>query len=256
MRHPTAPVILGDKYGPRAPIKVGGQTSAGFHRGQDYVPPKAGQQVPIYAIADGTVRWTSGVYNASAGIHAIIEHPGPWGLSTGRLLSSVWVGYCHLSNRSVQAGQTVREGQQIGRMGSTGLSTGVHLHLDVFDRSPFSAGSFDARIDPLALIIPNLTGAQGGADTTPEPVNPAATSGDTMLIIHTTAYAKDKLRPGPRWAIIGGGGMFLEIFSATHAAGYEKQLGGKAVTVGGPEYRRIRDSQKSQRASTWLARSK
>lgn len=249
MRHPTDPVILGDRFGPRAPIKVGGQVSASVHRGQDYVPPKAGQQVPIYAIAGGTVRWTSGVYNASAGIHAIVEHPGPWLLSTGRLLSSVWVGYCHLSSRSVQAGQSVREGQQIGRMGATGLATGVHLHLDVFDRNPFSAGSFDSRIDPLSLITPNLAGAPSGS-AAPLPI------GDSMLIIHTTAYAKDKLRPGPRWAIIGGGGMFLEIFSATHAAGYEKQLGGKAVTVGGPEYRRIRDSQKSQRASTWLARSK
>lgn len=242
MRHPTAPTILGNKYGPRAPIKIGGQTSAGFHRGQDYVPSKAGAQVPIFAIADGVVRWTTGVYNSSAGIFAIIEHPGPWRLSNGRVLQSVWVGYCHLSHREVREGDRVREGDQIGRMGSTGLSTGVHLHLDVFDRNPLHAGSFNARIDPLTLITPNLA-----PDNEPDEPSPI---GDTMLIIYTTAYET------PRWAVIGGGGMFLDVHGKAVAEGFEKQIGAKAVPVNGPEYRRIRESQKSQRASTWLARAK
>lgn len=195
MRHPTDPTIIGDRFGPRAPIKVGGQTSAGFHRGLDYVPPKVGQQVPIYAIADGVVRWTSGIYNQSAGIYAIVEHPGPWRLTGGRVLDSVWVGYCHLSRRSVTAGQSLREGAEIGRMGATGLATGVHLHLDVFDRSPLAAGSFDARVDPLSLIVPNLAGAPAGsAPAKPaDPGQPTITvpEEDSMPIIARTTNAKD-----------------------------------------------------------------
>lgn len=195
MRHPTEPTILGDRFGPRAPIKVGGQTSALMHRGQDYVPPKAGQRVPIFAVADGVVRWTSGIYNASAGVYAIVEHPGPWRLSTGRVLASVWVGYCHLSSRTVKAGQSLREGAEIGRMGSTGLSTGVHLHLDVFDRSPLAAGSFDARIDPLSLITPNLAGAPAGSatgsdPTGADPITIPVPEEDTMPIIFRTTNAK------------------------------------------------------------------
>lgn len=152
MRFPTDPVILGNKYGPRKVFDAGGHKTAAYHRGLDLVPSKAGQRVPIYAIADGTVRYTSGVYNATAGIHAIIEHPGPYRLTTGRLVDAVWAGYCHLSDRTVAPGQRVREGQQIGRMGTTGASTGVHLHLDIFDRHPLASGSFDSRIDPLTLI--------------------------------------------------------------------------------------------------------
>ncbi|MGN1128115.1 MAG: M23 family metallopeptidase, partial [Candidatus Flemingiibacterium sp.] len=39
--------------------------------------------------------------------------------------------YCHLAARTVREGQTVRKGDQLGIEGSTGQSTGVHLHFEV-----------------------------------------------------------------------------------------------------------------------------
>ena len=74
---------------------------------------------PIYATADGTVMrsgWNSGGY----GNLVEIDH--------GR---GITTRYGHMSGILVSAGQHVTRGQQIGRMGSTGRSTGNHLHYEV-----------------------------------------------------------------------------------------------------------------------------
>lgn len=54
--------------------------------------------------------------------------------------------YCHLSEMTVVSGQQVVPGQEIGRVGSTGTSTGCHLHLGVY---PLDS---DVAIDPLSLL--------------------------------------------------------------------------------------------------------
>lgn len=74
---------------------------------------------PIYATADGTVLragWNSGGY----GNLVEIDH--------GR---GITTRYGHMSAILVQAGEHITRGQQIGRMGSTGRSTGNHLHYEV-----------------------------------------------------------------------------------------------------------------------------
>jgi murein DD-endopeptidase MepM/ murein hydrolase activator NlpD len=74
---------------------------------------------PIYATADGTVLragWNSGGY----GNLVEIDH--------GR---GITTRYGHMSAILVQAGDHITRGQQIGRMGSTGRSTGNHLHYEV-----------------------------------------------------------------------------------------------------------------------------
>src|SRR5438477_5292071 len=74
---------------------------------------------PIYATADGTVLragWNSGGY----GNLVEIDH--------GR---GITTRYGHMSAILVSAGQRVTRGQQVGRMGSTGRSTGNHLHYEV-----------------------------------------------------------------------------------------------------------------------------
>ena len=76
---------------------------------------------PIYAAAAGTVvaARTSG-WNGGFGLYIKLSHPN--GIDTL---------YSHLSKTLVVAGQTVQKGQQIGNMGSSGRSTGSHLHFEV-----------------------------------------------------------------------------------------------------------------------------
>ncbi len=83
------------------------------HQGADY---RAHYGTPVYAVANGKV--TDAGYNGGWGNEIRIKHPS--GLTTQ---------YAHLSSMSVRKGQTVKKGQIIGRVGSTGRSTGAHLHF-------------------------------------------------------------------------------------------------------------------------------
>jgi len=69
--------------------------------------------------ADGGTVLTS-TYNSSYGNYVVISH--------GNGMTTL---YAHLSTRSVSAGASVSKGQQIGLVGSTGISTGPHLHFEV-----------------------------------------------------------------------------------------------------------------------------
>ncbi|QNN65207.1 M23 family metallopeptidase [Sphingomonas rhizophila] len=89
---------------------------AAMHAGIDLAGPLG---TPIYATADGVVS-TAG-YN-SGGYGNLIKVDHGKGIETR---------YGHLSSMAVQAGQRVTRGQLIGRMGSTGRSTGSHLHYEV-----------------------------------------------------------------------------------------------------------------------------
>lgn len=87
----------------------------GGHRGNDYAAPTG---TPTYAAAAGTV--TIAGYSPSAGNWVVINHGN--GLTTK---------YMHHSSICVSTGQYVEKGQQIGYVGSTGQSTGPHLHFQV-----------------------------------------------------------------------------------------------------------------------------
>jgi len=92
------------------------QGRAALHPGIDLAGPVG---TPIYATADGVVLragWNSGGYGN------LVELDHGRGIATR---------YGHMSAVMVQAGQRVTRGQQIGRMGSTGRSTGSHLHYEV-----------------------------------------------------------------------------------------------------------------------------
>ena len=96
-------------FGEIRPYEVGG------HKGHDYAAPTG---TPTYAAAAGTVIIAG--YSPSAGNWVVINHGN--GLTTK---------YMHHSAICVTAGQTVEKGQQIGYVGSTGQSTGPHLHFQV-----------------------------------------------------------------------------------------------------------------------------
>lgn len=84
------------------------------HRGVDYAAPTG---TPVYAAGDGKVIRSG--YTSLNGNYVVIQH--------GQKYSTK---YLHLHKRKVRKGQSVRQGQTIGTVGSTGRSTGPHLHYE------------------------------------------------------------------------------------------------------------------------------
>ncbi|UHA75841.1 M23 family metallopeptidase [Paenibacillus sp. 481] len=73
---------------------------------------------PIFAAAEGTV--TASSRDNQKGNYIFIRHRG-----------NLETRYLHLSESQVKTGSKVRKGQQIGKLGSTGRSTGPHLHFEI-----------------------------------------------------------------------------------------------------------------------------
>jgi murein DD-endopeptidase MepM/ murein hydrolase activator NlpD len=91
----------------------------GYHRMHAGMDFKARHGTPIVAVSDGRV--SAAGRSGGCGIAVRLEHGG--GLSTR---------YCHMSRMAVSGGMAVRRGQVIGYVGSTGLSTGPHLHYEMY----------------------------------------------------------------------------------------------------------------------------
>ncbi|WP_116091117.1 M23 family metallopeptidase [Sphingomonas crusticola] len=87
-----------------------------MHKGIDYGAPMGS---PIVAATDGVVSFAG--FHGGHGNYVQIKSSGNLG-----------TGYAHMSRILAKAGQRVRAGQLIGYVGSTGLSTGPHLHFEVF----------------------------------------------------------------------------------------------------------------------------
>lgn len=84
---------------------------------------------PAYAVADGTVRYTQDGWTASDGVG------GMWSFGNAVFVEhgDGWISaYGHLSALAVAPGETVMQGQLVGYIGSTGNSTGPHLHLALY----------------------------------------------------------------------------------------------------------------------------
>jgi murein DD-endopeptidase MepM/ murein hydrolase activator NlpD len=109
----------------------GGMWSSGYHTGVDFAAPTG---TSVKSIAAGTV--VSAGWGGSYGNQVVIQH------ADGR-----YSQYGHLSQLSVSAGQSVSAGLQIGLSGSTGNSSGPHLHFEV-RTSP----SYGSDVDPLAYL--------------------------------------------------------------------------------------------------------
>lgn len=103
---------ISDDYGQRIHPILGVQQ---FHNGVDMASPSGS---PILAAYDGEVVAAS--YSATMGNYIMIDH--------GDGLITI---YMHASALLVSQGQTVVRGEQIGKVGSTGRSTGPHLHFSV-----------------------------------------------------------------------------------------------------------------------------
>lgn len=117
------PVPAGTKiasyYGPRTACAAG---CSSFHEGLDFDP---GAGASVGSIAAGVVIGVNRPQSSAFGQHVWIKHN-----INGQEVISV---YAHLQYGSIAVGvgQTVGVGQHIGRVGSTGVSTGPHLHLEI-----------------------------------------------------------------------------------------------------------------------------
>ncbi len=113
-----------------------GRISQGQHDGQayDFAAPKG---TPIYAIQDGVVLTTdSSGYNGGYGLYVVVN------FNDGKQAI-----FAHMSVVASHAGQTVKKGDVIGYVGSTGRSTGPHVHIE------FKGGS----INPYLGLAKNST---------------------------------------------------------------------------------------------------
>ena len=129
-----APVrgILTSGFGTRSDPMTHGP---GLHQGVD-IAAAAGQ--PVYAAADGLVM----LAGTATGYGEAIYLAHGFSISTR---------YGHLSEIDVHPGQRVHRGEMIGRVGSTGRSTGSHLHYEVrLDGNP---------VNPMAYILDGATGS-------------------------------------------------------------------------------------------------
>lgn len=87
-----------------------------LHLGLDLPVPMG---TPVFASEDAEVMRNSDVGD-TYGINVVLKHKkGSW-----------WTRYAHLSRATVSVGQSVKRGQLIGNVGSTGMSTGPHLHYE------------------------------------------------------------------------------------------------------------------------------
>jgi peptidoglycan hydrolase CwlO-like protein len=109
-----------------------------FHPGIDIAPPAG---TPVVAAASGVVSraYRSGSY----GNCVMISH-----YINGQLYTTV---YAHMEVYYVGAGQTVHAGQMIGRVGSTGESSGPHLHFEVY-RGDWTGPPHPGTINPLSVL--------------------------------------------------------------------------------------------------------
>jgi murein DD-endopeptidase MepM/ murein hydrolase activator NlpD len=108
-----------------------------FHAGLDFTAP---QGTPIYATANGVVK-TAGFSDGGYGNHVVINHG--YGYETL---------YGHMYRIKAKTGQSVKRGDLIGYVGSTGKSTGPHCHYEVHKNGQ--------KLDPVYFFYNDLSPQQ------------------------------------------------------------------------------------------------
>lgn len=100
------------------------------HRAIDYAAPSG---TPIRSVGDGTVSFAA--WNGAYGYMVKVRHNGTYSTNYG-----------HMSKMAVKSGQKVSQGDVIGYVGSTGFSTGPHLHYEMVKNG--------TKINPLLEVLP------------------------------------------------------------------------------------------------------
>ncbi|MFI9822022.1 peptidoglycan DD-metalloendopeptidase family protein [Streptomyces sp. NPDC052013] len=110
---------------------AGSMWSSGYHTGVDFSVPTG---TSLKSVGAGTV--VSAGWAGAYGNQVVIK-----------LNDGYYAQYAHLSSLSVSAGQTVTAGQQVGLSGSTGNSTGPHLHFEIR-----TTPSYGSDVDPVSYL--------------------------------------------------------------------------------------------------------
>lgn len=158
---PTFPTLatarLTSPFGWRTHPITGVQT---FHSGIDLAPQVAGTTgVPVYAAQGGIV--VRRQYNSSMGNYIMIKHTD----------DTYTTHYLHLAEYMVDLYDTVAAGQQIGIMGTSGNSTGIHLDFGVSTTFPTVFGSSGTYIDPVPYLNNAIVVDPEDPDTgSPDPI--------------------------------------------------------------------------------------
>lgn len=119
-----------------------------YHKGLDI---STGENTNLYSMCDGEV---------------ILVSYDPDGFGNYIIIKEVGTGlgflYAHMDSVAVTQGQAIRNGELVGVEGSTGHSTGIHLHLEmqnIFNRDWIFSGDYQDYINPAEFMdIPNQTG--------------------------------------------------------------------------------------------------
>jgi murein DD-endopeptidase MepM/ murein hydrolase activator NlpD len=106
--------------------------ATGYHTGVDFAYPTG---TPVLAVADGKIENAN--WGKSYGNQVVQKVPGGW------------VIYAHLNVVRCKPGQVVKKGSIVGEVGSTGNSTGPHLHFEMRNNIRWSAGK---DIDPKDIL--------------------------------------------------------------------------------------------------------
>ena len=171
---PALPVNEGtpttDKYGQRTDPISGEQA---FHAGLDFA---GNTNDPIYATMSGTVM-VAEFNNGGLGNVIWIKHDN----------DNYFSAYAHLETFNVSAGDKVTKGQQIGGMGTTGYSTGVHLHFVV--ATVLWGNKADTTIDPEVY----LATSQGGGGDTSTPSGNVSTNTNTTFDKYAKGYEAEMI---------------------------------------------------------------
>lgn len=147
-RMPVGGVTLTSDYGMRTHPVLGGRRN---HKGVDLAGVTG---TPVYATADGLV--SKAERFSSYGNYIQIEHGG-----------ELQTRYAHLSGYAIKAGDRVKKGDLIGYIGSTGRSTGPHLHYEVrvagqaVNPVPYM---MEATIAPTQFALAHGEGGKGGPE--------------------------------------------------------------------------------------------
>lgn len=146
-----------------------GMRDGAMHKGLDMAAPVG---TPILAAASGTVAAAGSA--SGFGQWIVLDH-----IIDGKKWSTVY-GHMYPDGVLVRTGAIVTKGQHIANVGSNGVSTGAHLHFEVWDGGRLTGGH---AVDPAAQSLGTNTVALTSDSAPPNPLNPFGGSTDVLSAV-------------------------------------------------------------------------